>query len=459
MRYRAEKDAIGEVKVPSDAYYGSETVRSLENFNISGISIQSEFIRSYAIIKISAALANHSIGKLDNKRKDAIVAACDEILRGSLSDQFFLDIFQAGAGTSTNMNVNEVIANRAIEIIGGKKGDYSIMHPNDHVNMSQSTNDTYHTAIHISSYISAKENLLPAILHLSNAFQSKSREFEDVIKVGRTHLQDAVPIRLSDEFSGYAGILRKAHDNISNAIKLFLELPLGGTAVGSGINAGKGYSTKAIHEINRMLGDKFYPSKNIYAVMQNQHEEIVVSDALAELATLLGKIANDLRFLSSGPRAGICELILPEVQPGSSIMPGKINPSMAEMMNMVCFQAIGNATTVREAGSAGQLELNVFMPIISYNLLFSINILSKGMHSFADRCIAGIKINKAMIKKHLDNDLSMATALVPYIGYEKAAEIARKAYLENKSIFEIALGMHVMDGKKLKHVLDPERFI
>ena len=459
MKYRVERDALGDVKVPSNAYYGSETMRAIGNFNISGIKIQSEFICSYSIIKSAAAVANHEIGKLDKKRKDAIVAACDEVLRGSLSDQFFLDIFQAGAGTSTNMNLNEVIANRAIELLGGKKGNYSIIHPNDHVNMSQSTNDTYHTAIHISSYLSAKQNLLPAILNLANAFRSKSKEFADVIKIGRTHLQDAVPITFGDELSGYSESLYKAHLNVKDAIDTFLELPLGGTAVGNGINTGKGYSSKAIREINKMLGEKFYPAKNIFAVMQNQQEEIAVSNALSELAVLLGKISNDMRLLSSGPRAGICELILPEVQPGSSIMPGKINPSIAEMMNMICFQTIGNSTTIREAGSSGQLELNVFMPIISYNLLLSINILSRGMNTFADKCIRGIKINNPVIKKHLDDDLSMATALAPYIGYGKAAEVARKAYLENKSIFEMALKMRVMDEKRLKNILDPKKFV
>ncbi len=452
MRYRKERDVLGVVKVPYDAYYGSETARAVENFRISGLRIQDEFIKAYALLKLCAAKANMGTGSLDARKGAAIVKACGDILKGRLDD-FPIDIFQAGGGTSTNMNLNEVIANKAIELLGGHKGEYRLVHPNDHVNMSQSSNDTYPTAICIASYLAVEERLIPSLERLLHALNGRIRAFSGIVKIGRTHLQDAVPITLGQEFSGYAGSIEAALERIRSAQRLLLEIPIGGTAVGTGINAAKGYSQGFVKELNAATGARFRLSKRVFALMQNRSAELSLSDAITEAAVALGKIANDLRLLASGPRAGLGDILLPEVQPGSSIMPGKINPSIPEMLNMVCFQCIGNGTTVREAVSAGQLELNVFEPLIAYNLLFSIGILSNAASTFGERCVKGIKANKARILKSLEMDLSIATALNPYIGYSKAAEIARKAYRENKSVKEVCLELRIMEPEKLELIL------
>jgi aspartate ammonia-lyase len=459
MRYRYEKDVLGKVKVPVDAYYGSETQRALENFNISSIHMDALFIESYAALKMACAKANMHTGKLDKKIGEAIVESCRMIMNGGLRDQFVTDVFQAGAGTSTNMNVNEVIANLSIEKLGGRRGNYKIVHPNDHVNMSQSTNDTFHTVIHISVYKKIKKELIMSLDRLERSLMKKSYEFNGITKVGRTHLQDAVPITAGQEFYGYSGAILKARENVESAIKLLIEVPLGGTAVGTGINATPEYQKLAIKELNTITGERFRRSKNTFGMMQNQLEESAVSDALKGAAITLGKIANDVRLLASGPTAGINELVIPAVQPGSSIMPGKINPSIAEMVNMVVFQVLGSSRTIDEAAHAGQLELNVFMPVIAYNLLFSASILSRAADVFSQKCINGIKINESTVHKMLSANLSIATALTPYIGYAKAAEIARIAYTKNKSIKEVCLEMKIMEEAELDKILDPSLMV
>ncbi|MCL5404448.1 MAG: aspartate ammonia-lyase [Candidatus Marsarchaeota archaeon] len=457
MGYRIESDVLGKVRIDSEAYYGSETERARLNFQISGMHIQEEFIRSYAMLKEAAAVANIKAGKLDKARGKAIIEAAKVVAKGGLSDQFVLDVFQAGAGTSTNMNVNEVIANKAIELLHGKKGNYKLVHPNDHVNMSQSTNDTYHCVIRISAYTYAHAWLLPALESLEKSLAAKAREFGKIYKIGRTHLQDAVPMTLGQEFSGYSGSVRHVRLELTRALESMLELPLGGTAVGTGINTPKNYQRYAIAELSRLSGFKFRPAGDMFAVMQSEHAELEVANALNDVAIALNRIANDIRLLGSGPRAGLNELILPAVQPGSSIMPGKINPSMAEMLNMVCFQVMGCVHTIAEAANAGQLELNVFMPVIAYNMLFAIRILSNASNAFNSRCVIGIKPNTEAIKRNLEMDISLATALSPYIGYAKAAEIAMKAYKEGKTVKDVCIELAIMDRAKLDRILDPER--
>lgn len=457
ITYRVENDVLGSVKINSTMYYGIETKRAIGNFPISGLHIQNEFIKHYTILKRAAAKANIKIKKLDPKRGNAIVKACDEIIRGKFSDQFVVDVFQAGAGTSTNMNLNEVLANRAIEILKGKKGDYRIIHPNDHVNMSQSTNDTYHTATRMTAYCIIRDRLLPYLLKLEKSLKNKAEEFEGIIKIGRTHLQDAVPMTFGQEFLGYSESVEYCIKDLQRAMKELLEVPLGGTALGTGINASNTYAKYAIMEMNKIEKAKFFIAKDRFAAMQNEYSELVCSNSLKNTAITLNKIANDLRLLSSGPRAGISEILLPAVQPGSSIMPGKINPSMAEMLNMVCFQVMGNSYAIDNAANNGQLEINVFMPVITFNLLFSIRILSNGISAFEKRCIRGITIDKKHTKKNLDSSTAIATALSPYIGYAKASEIAREAYLKGKSVMDICLSRKILSKKDLERILDPER--
>jgi aspartate ammonia-lyase len=454
--YRTEKDVLGKVKVPSGAYYGSETARAVDNFRVSGMRLQEEFIVTYVMLKRCAAVANFNAMKLDKKRKDAIVKACDFILKGNMMDQFVVDVFQAGGGTSTNMNVNEVIANKAIEILGGRKGEYAIVHPNDHVNMSQSSNDTFPTAMNIASYL-ALDSLIKSMKELEKTLDSKRSEFMKIIKPGRTHLQDAVPIRMGEEFKGYLGEVSNAIKALELSRMLLLSLPIGGTAVGTGLNAGKKYKENMIAEIRRTFKADFRLSSNIFTGMQSRIDELSLSDSLVEAAVAIGKISNDIRFLSSGPNSGIAEILLPAVQPGSSIMPGKINPSIPEMMNMVCFQVIGNGTVVREAVSAGQLEINVFEPVMIFNILFSIKILANGTGIFARKAIAGMKADREKISTYLKMDPSIATALSPYIGYSKAAMIARKAFKEKRRVIDVCLELGVLDRKTLERILDPSR--
>ena len=459
MRYRREHDVLGSIMVPADVYYGSETMRAYKNFQVSGIKTDYSLIRAYVILKRAAAKANMRIGKLEKRKGDAIIKACDFIIKGGLWDNFVLDVFQAGAGTSTNMNVNEVIANKAIEILGGKKGDYRIVHPNDDVNMSQSTNDSMPTAMRMAIFAEIRGRLLPELYKLIAAAKGKRDEFRGIVKLGRTHLQDAVPITLGQEFAGYVYALDSTADYINSANSRMLKLPIGGTAVGTGINTGRGYRKAVISEIRKATGTKFSLEVQPAGPMSNKLDELEVSSSLRECAVALNKFANDLRLLNSGPRGGIGEIDLPAAQPGSSIMPGKINPSIAEMLNMVCFQVIGNDLSVNEAANAGQLELNVYMPIIAFDILFSIIILSNGIRTFRERCIKGLKADRKRIKQNLDSDLSIATALTPYIGYERAAKIARKALLEGKSVMQVCMSMKIMDRKKLEKILDPKNAV
>ncbi len=459
MRHRREWDILGSVNVPSDAYYGSETQRAVNNFPISGLRMQKDFIRAYVYIKKAATEANMKSRKLDPKKGRAIIRACDEILAGKLENQFVVDVFQAGAGTSTNMNVNEVIANRAIELLKGRKGNYKLVHPNDDVNMSQSTNDTFHSTIRIATYFALKKKLIPALAALERALKKKSAKFARIVKTGRTHLQDAVPITLGQEFSAYASVAERSRKAMEQAAEGLLEIPVGGTAVGTGINTVANFDNEMLKALNKGTRAKFRKSRNIFYAMQNQIDEMALGDVLEETAVGLGKIANDLRLLSSGPRAGINEISLPQVQPGSSIMPGKINPSIPEMVNMVCFQVIGNSTAVSEAANAGQLELNVFMPLIAFNLLFSIEILSNAVNVFERKCVNGIRANLGTINKNLYDNLALATALSPYIGYARASQVAKKAYEEDKSVKEVSLQMGILDKKKLDQILNPKRLV
>ncbi|MEM3839390.1 MAG: aspartate ammonia-lyase [Candidatus Micrarchaeaceae archaeon] len=459
MRYRIEKDAVGKVRVPADAYYGSDTARTIQNFQISGIKVPDELVVAYIMLKEAAAAANMKVGKLDKRRGKAILYACRELLKHRLPDQFPIDIFQAGAGTSTNMNVNEVIANIAIEHLGGRKGDYSVVHPNDHVNMSQSTNDTYPSALDIAARLAVERKLVPELRRLQIFLYAKSREFSKIVKIGRTHLQDAVPMTLGEEFYGYAGEVDRATQMLERASEGLLELPLGGTAVGTGLNAGPEYTKHVIIELNKITGENFVSSKNKFAATQNRIEILALGDAMKEVAVVLMKIANDLRLLASGPRGGAHEIILPPIMPGSSIMPGKVNPSIPEAVGMVCLQVMGIERTITSAASEAQLELNVFTPVIAYDTLFSIKILSNAAKIFSDKCIKGIKASRSEISKMVSEDLSIATALNQYIGYSKAAEIAKKAYAEGKTVMQVCLDMGVLDKKKLKKILDPKKMV
>lgn len=456
MKTRLEKDSLGQVKVPENAYYGAQTERAVENFPISGLKINSLFIDSYAQIKKAAALINSELGVLDKTISRAIAKAADEILSGKLKEHFVVDIFQAGAGTSFNMNTNEVLANRAIEILGGKKGDYNKVSPNDHVNMAQSTNDTFPTAMRISSLLMLRK-LLPVIKNFERTLQRKSKEFNKVIKSGRTHLQDASPITLGQEFSGYAETINKHYDLISGTQKHLAELGLGGTAVGTGLNTHIKYRTLVVKKLISLTGLKLRPAKNYFDAMQSMLPFTELSSALKNFAVDLSRISSDIRLLASGPTTGFGEIILPAVQPGSSIMPGKVNPSMAEMMNMVCFQVMGNDVTITSASQAGQLELNVMMPVIIYNLLWSMEILKNGLREFDKRCISGIKADKKKCLEYAERSISIVTALNPIIGYMKAAEIAKEAVKTGKSIIDVIKEKNILSDKELKKVLDLKR--
>ncbi len=458
-KYRRERDALGMVKVPSDAYYGSDTQRALETYSsISGMTLQDGFLMVYVRLKRCAARANMRTGRLERRKGAAIMKACGDVLGGKTGNRFLLDVFQAGAGTNTNMNVNEVIANRAIEILGGRKGEYSIIHPNDHVNMSQSTNDTMPTVIRVSSYLES-EKLVASLVLLGKELSGKAAEFHGIVKIGRTHLQDAVPIRLGDEFGAYAAEVGHARKAVEVAMAGLLRVPIGGTAVGTGMNADREYKKYMLEEMRKEFGIGIKGSENVFADMQSRLAELDLSNALVESAVALGKIANDFRLLSSGPDAGFAELTLPAVHPGSSIMPGKINPSVAEMLNMVCFQVIGNGAAVREAAAAGQLELNVFMPVMAFDLLFSIRILANGSRVFAEKCVRGAKANKARITQYTQANASIATALTPYIGYSKAAEIAKLASKNGKSVKEVCVERGILDEKILDRILDPKESV
>jgi len=434
---RVEHDTMGSVTVPASAYYGAQTQRALDNFRISGLVFPRRFIRALGIVKEAAACVNMQLGLLDEKKGKAIAQAAQEVTDGKLDRQFIVDVFQTGSGTSTNMNANEVIANRSIELLGGTRGDKQVVHPNDHVNMSQSSNDVFPTAIHISAAEALVADLLPALKKLVLALEEKADEFSDVVKPGRTHLQDAVPVTLGQEFSGYASMIAHGMERIEKAKSSLLELPIGGTAVGTGLNADPDFGRLAVQRINEITGLEFYPSKNKFEALQNRDAAVETSGALRSVAVSLMKISNDLRLLSSGPEAGLGEIELPAVQPGSSIMPGKVNPVVPESVNMVCAQVIGNDLVITIAGQSGTLELNVMMPLIAFNLLQSIEIEANAARLLAEKCIAGIKANRARCRDLAERSYALATAIAPSIGYDRAAQIAKKAQDENKTIREV----------------------
>lgn len=453
---RAEKDSLGVIEVPNQAYYGPETARAVENFRISGIRPLPEFIEATVLVKKAAAEANLSLGLLQKKVGEAIVAAADEILAGKLSGQFVVDVFQAGAGTSHNMNANEVLANRAIEILGGKRGDYKLVSPHDHVNMGQSTNDTYPTFIRVACVILSKP-LKNALQNLVAALEEKAKEFDSIVKSGRTHLQDASAIRLGQEFAAYASMIRDDTMRLETATDRILELNLGGTAVGTGLNADPQYVRLAVENLSRYTGFTFRVARNYAALMQSMTDFVEVSGSLRALSVDLTKIANDLRLMSSGPTTGIGEIALPAVQPGSSIMPGKVNPVMAEMLNMVCFEVIGNDLTITMAAQAGQLELNVMMPVIAYDLTQSQIILTNAIRSFTERLVKGIRANVERSQELLEKSAGIALALNPFIGYDKAAEVAKEALARGIPLRQVVLEKKLLSEKELDEILDPYR--
>jgi aspartate ammonia-lyase len=455
MSTRIEKDSLGEMAVPASAYYGAQTARAVQNFPISGLKPHPAFVWAVVIIKKCAARANMSTGRLPVEIGSAIVAAADEVLAGGLADQFVVDPFQAGAGTSHNMNVNEVLANRALELLGRQRGDFSTLHPNDHVNMAQSTNDVIPTAIRLAS-LEMLDPLLEILEDLENKLAAKGVEFDPILKSGRTHLQDAVPIRLGQEFSAYATAIRRNRDGLESCIPALLELGIGGTAVGTGLNAEPSYIQGIMEELAVATGFPLVASADLFEAMQNMDPFLALSAALRRTAVTLGRIANDLRLLSSGPRTGLDEIRLPAVQPGSSIMPGKINPSMAEMTNMVCFQVMGCDQAVMLAVQAGQLELNVMMPLIAYNILFSMELLKNCVQKFTDSCITGIVANQERCRHYLEDSLGLVTVLAPSIGYNAAAEVAKESVTTGRSIREIVLARGLMTAPDLEEAMRPE---
>ncbi|MET3727353.1 fumarate hydratase class II [Fictibacillus halophilus] len=457
--FRIAKDTLGEVKVPKDAYYGAQTQRAVENFPISGIRLPFSFIKAQAIIKASAAFANKECKALNDEKANAIISAADEVINGEWRDQFVVDAYQAGAGTSQNMNMNEVLASRASEILGGKKGDYSLVHPNDDVNMSQSTNDTIPTAIQISVASELQTRLYPALNRLNKVLREKEMEFHEIIKAGRTHLQDAVPIRLGSEFKGYRGTLESVQHALEHSENSLYALGLGGNAVGTGINAHPDYAQLAIKQIAQKTNLPFTQSDNTYAFMQNTNAAIRVSGHLKELAVHLIKISSDLRLLSSGPRTGLAEITLPAVQPGSSIMPGKINPVILENMYMICSQVIGNDACVSTAAIGSQLEINAMMPVIGFNVLQSITILSNGISIFTERCLKGIKANEENIQNWLEQSLSLVTALNPHIGYEKAAAVAKESFETGQTLKAVLVSKKILSKEEADRILDPNSMI
>jgi aspartate ammonia-lyase len=455
MQFRTERDPLGEFSVPADAYYGIQTARAVANFPISGLRAPTDLVTAAVLVKKAAAQANAALSRLDAAIADAIVRAADEVLAGALRDQFVVDVYQAGAGTSFNMNANEVLANRAAEILGGSRGDYQLVHPNDHVNMSQSTNDVFPTATRLALLV-INGALVASARDLAAAFAKKADDFDTVLKVGRTHLQDAVPMTVGQEFGGYAECITRGADEVEHAAKGLFELNLGATAVGTGLNAGEEYASIAVRNLSRYSGLPLKPAANRFRVTQSMGDVVSYSGAMRRLSVELGKIASDLRLLSMGPRAGISEITLPAVQPGSSIMPGKVNPSIPEMVNQVCYQVMGCDVTVAAAGEAGQLELNVMMPVIAWNTIHVSTMLRESMNVLRTRCVEGIEVNAARSRELLDRSTAMATALSPYLGYAKTAEIAKEAVRTGRSIREIVLERGLMDERQLAHILSAE---
>ncbi len=459
MKSRKEFDTIGSVYVPSDKYWGASTERSNKFFNIGKILVNISIIKSIAIIKKSAAIVHYKEKQIDKKISNSIIKASDEIIKGKLDDNFPLKVWQTGSGTQTNMNVNEVIANRAIEILGGKKGTKKPVHPNDHVNKSQSTNDVFPTAMHISIAKETIDKLLPNLKILENELKKKTKEFKNIIKVGRTHLQDATPLSLGQEFSGYYSQIKKSIERIEYALKEIYYLAQGGTAVGTGINSKKNFDKKIVKEISKITKLPFKPAPNKFAELAAHDAIVNFSGALNTCAVSLMKVSNDIRFLGSGPRAGYGELILPENEPGSSIMPGKVNPTQCEAVTMVCVKVIGNHTGITLAGTHGHFELNVFKPLIAHNILQSIDLLGDSVKNFSLFCIKGIKANKKKIKEHLNNSLMLVTALAPHIGYDNASKIAKAALKNNTTLKYETIKTGLIKEKDYEKIVDPKKMI
>ncbi|CAA9457431.1 MAG: Fumarate hydratase class II [uncultured Rubrobacteraceae bacterium] len=454
--HRTERDSMGEVEVPRDALFGAQTRRALDNFPISDLRKPRRFVQAVGAIKLEAANANHELGLLDEEVKNAIVQAAEEVVDGTLDKHFVLDVFQTGSGTSTNMNANEVISNRAIQITGGELGSKSPVHPNDHVNMGQSSNDVIPTAIHVAALISIKEDLLPALEKLQKALEDKAQEFDGVVKTGRTHLQDATPIRLGQEFKGYAGQIQRGIQRVKKAQEDLSEVALGGTAVGTGVNTHPEFAGKVCEKLSERFGVEVRETENHFQAQSAMDGAVFTSGALKTVAVSLMKIANDIRWLGAGPRANLAEIALPEVQPGSSIMPGKVNPVIAESAMMVAAQVIGNDTTVALAGQGGNFELNTMLPLIAYNLLQSIEILGNAAANLADQTVIGLEATERG-PELVENGLMLATALAPEAGYDKAAEIAKQAFKTGKTIREVAREETDLSEEELDEALDAKK--
>ena len=459
MTTRTETDSIGAIEVPSDKYFGAQTQRSFQNFKIGNEKFPREFIRAYGIVKKSAAIVNNRFGKLDTSILEPIKNAADEVIEGKLDDHFPLVVWQTGSGTQTNMNFNEVISNRAIEALGGVLGSKDPVHPNDHVNMSQSTNDTFPTAINIAAVESVTNNLIPALTSLRNQLEIKSKEFNSIVKLGRTHLQDATPLSLGQELSGYTSALDHGLSRLKKSLDHCYELAIGGTAVGTGINSPEGFGEAAAIEIASLTGLPFISAENKFEALGGQDSIIELSGALKVVASSLFKIANDIRWLASGPRSGIGEIELPGNEPGSSIMPGKVNPTQCEALTMVCTQVMGNDTTITVAGASGNFELNVYRPVLAYNILQSIRLLADGCRSFSNNAVRGIEPNIERINHNLYNSLMLVTALNPHIGYDKSAQVAKKAFKDKSTLRQAIIELGYLSGEEFDRLIKPEKMI
>ncbi|UCZ55611.1 class II fumarate hydratase [Desulfurispirillum indicum] len=455
MSYRIEKDTMGEIEVPAEKYWGAQTQRSLQNFAIGWEKMPHGLIEGFALLKKAVALVNHDLEKLDRKKCDAITAACDEILAGSLDAQFPLSVWQTGSGTQTNMNLNEVIANRASEMLGADFRTEKPIHPNDHVNMSQSSNDTFPSAMHIAAVIAVEKQLLPALDALHATLKAKSEAFAGIVKIGRTHLQDATPLTLGQEFSGYVAMLEQSRQHIVQSVESLRELAIGGTAVGTGLNAHPQLSEKVAGKLTALTGTAFHSAPNKFHALTSHDALVFASGATKGLAANLMKIANDIRWLASGPRCGIGEITIPENEPGSSIMPGKVNPTQSEALTMVACQVFGNDSAIAFGASQGNFELNVFKPLIIYNFLQSVQLLSDAMHSFNDHCAVGIEPDREVIERNLHNSLMLVTALNPHIGYDNAARIAKTAHKEGATLKETAVKLGILSAEEFDRYVVP----
>lgn len=459
MNFRVETDSMGPINVPADKYWGAQTQRSLENFKIGGDKFPKEFIQALGILKKAAALTNKELGILPADKADLIVKAADEVIAGKLDAHFPLVVWQTGSGTQTNMNANEVISNRAIELSGGTMGSKKPIHPNDDVNKAQSSNDTFPTAMHIAAIQEVHGRLIPSLNELRDALHKKSEEFQEIVKIGRTHLMDATPLTLGQEFSGYVAQLTHGLERIDAALPRLYELALGGTAVGTGLNTHPEFAVKSAEKISQLTGKPFKSARNKFEALATHDALVEFSGVLNTLAVSLMKVANDLRWLGSGPRSGIGELHLPENEPGSSIMPGKVNPTQCEAMTMVCVQVFGNHTAVTVGGASGNFELNVYKPVIIFNVLNSIRLLSDACESFTEHCVSGIEASRANIEKHVKNSLMLVTALNPHIGYDNAAKVAKTAYQENITLKEAAVKLGLLTAEQFDQFVRPEDMI